>query len=141
MQPAPSGTEPAHADYTRTDATDEIANTELLRRPKHKANFTASYQANDALGLSASVVYVGPWMDFDRQGLWFPARDFQGYTVVNIAANYVVNQQVTVFGRVDNLFDVKYVNPLNFSTNSVVYEPGVTLKLGATMRVGGGCDQ
>ncbi|HWK96634.1 MAG TPA: TonB-dependent receptor [Pseudolabrys sp.] len=108
-----------HADYTRTDATDEIANTELLRRPKHKANFTASYQANDALGLSASVVYVGPWMDFDRQGLWFPARDFQGYTVVNIAANYVVNKQVTVFGRVDNLFDKRYEVPVGWKAPGV----------------------
>lgn len=108
-----------HADYTRTDATDEIANTELLRRPKHKANFTASYQASDALGLSASVVYVGPWMDFDRQGLWFTARDFQGYTVVNIAANYEVNKQVTVFGRVDNLFDKRYEVPVGWKAPGV----------------------
>lgn len=108
-----------HADYTRTDATDEIANTELLRRPKHKANFTAQYQASDALGLSASLVYVGPWMDFDRQGLWFPARDFQGYTVVNIAANYEVNKQVTVFGRVDNLFDKRYEVPVGWKAPGV----------------------
>ena len=108
-----------HADYTRTDATDEIANTELLRRPKHKANFTASYQASDALGLSASVVYVGPWMDFDRQGLWLTPRDFQGYTVVNIAANYEVNKQVTVFGRVDNLFDKRYEVPVGWKAPGV----------------------
>ena len=108
-----------HADYTRTDATDEIANTELLRRPKHKANFTASYQASDALGLSASVVYVGPWMDFDRQGLWFTPRDFQGYTVVNIAASYAVNDKVTVFGRVDNLFDKRYEVPVGWNAPGV----------------------
>lgn len=108
-----------HADYTRTDATDEIANTELVRRPKHKANFTTAYQATDALGLSASVVYVGPWMDFDRQGLWFTARDFQGYTVVNIAANYEVNKQVTVFGRVDNLFDKRYEVPVGWKAPGV----------------------
>jgi len=108
-----------HADYTRTDATDEIANTELLRRPRHKANFTASYQASDALGLSASVVYVGPWMDFDRQGLWFPARDVQGYTVVNIAANYVVNNQISIFGRVDNLFDKRYEVPVGWNAPGV----------------------
>lgn len=107
------------ADYTRTDATDEIANTELLRRPKHKANVTTSYQASDALGLSASVVYVGPWMDFDRQGLWFTARDFQGYTVVNVAANYEVNKQVTVFGRVDNLFDKRYEVPVGWKAPGV----------------------
>ncbi|WP_168192798.1 TonB-dependent receptor plug domain-containing protein [Undibacter mobilis] len=108
-----------HADYTRTDATNVIANTELLRRPKHKANFSASYQATEALGLSASVLYVGPWMDFDRQGLWTTARDFQGYTVVNIAANYAVNKQVTVFGRVDNLFDKRYEVPVGWKAPGV----------------------
>ncbi len=59
------------------------------------------------------------------------------YTLVNAFASYQANDNLKVDFRVDNLFDVKYVNPLNFSTNSVVYEPGVTLKLGATMRFGG----
>lgn len=117
------------ADYTRTDATDEIANTELLRRPKHKANFTASYQASNALGLSATVVYVGPWMDFDRQGLWFTPRDFQGYTVVNVAANYVVNDRVTVFGRVDNLFDKRYEVPVGWLAPGVGVFGGVKIAM------------
>ncbi|MFC3207947.1 TonB-dependent hemoglobin/transferrin/lactoferrin family receptor [Aquamicrobium soli] len=62
------------------------------------------------------------------------ARD---YTLVNAFAAYQANDNLKVDFRVDNLFDVKYLNPLNFSTNSVVYEPGVTFKLGATMRFGG----
>ncbi|MDO8876229.1 MAG: TonB-dependent receptor, partial [Pseudolabrys sp.] len=37
-----------------------------------------------------------------------------GYTVVNLAANYVVNPNVTVFGRVDNLFDKQYENPVGW---------------------------
>ncbi|SIT53511.1 hypothetical protein BQ8794_120030 [Mesorhizobium prunaredense] len=36
-----------------------------------------------------------------------------------------------------SLFDVKYTNPLNAPATVVVYEPGVTLKLAATMRFGG----
>ncbi|WP_352778594.1 TonB-dependent receptor [Mesorhizobium sp. M0571] len=59
------------------------------------------------------------------------------YTLVNAFASYQATDNFKVDFRADNLFDVKYANPLNASTTSVVYEPGVTLKLAATMRFGG----
>ncbi|TIP82363.1 MAG: TonB-dependent hemoglobin/transferrin/lactoferrin family receptor [Mesorhizobium sp.] len=62
------------------------------------------------------------------------ARD---YTLVNVFASYQATDNLKVDFRADNLFDVKYTNPLNASATSVVYEPGVTLKLAATMRFGG----
>ncbi|RWK43064.1 MAG: TonB-dependent hemoglobin/transferrin/lactoferrin family receptor [Mesorhizobium sp.] len=62
------------------------------------------------------------------------ARD---YTLVNVFASYQATDNFKVDFRADNLFDVKYTNPLNAPATSVVYEPGVTLKLAATMRFGG----
>ncbi|CCV07478.1 TonB-dependent heme/hemoglobin receptor family protein [Mesorhizobium metallidurans STM 2683] len=62
------------------------------------------------------------------------ARD---YTLVNAFASYQATDNFKVDFRADNLFDVKYANPLNGSTTVAVYEPGVTLKLAATMRFGG----
>ncbi|RWI27843.1 TonB-dependent hemoglobin/transferrin/lactoferrin family receptor [Mesorhizobium sp.] len=62
------------------------------------------------------------------------ARD---YTLVNAFASYQATDNLKVDFRADNLFDVKYTNPLNAPATSVVYEPGVTLKLAATMRFGG----
>lgn len=59
------------------------------------------------------------------------------YTLVNVFASYRATDNLKVYFRADNLFDVKYTNPLNASATSVVYEPGVTLKLAATMRFGG----
>lgn len=103
-----------HADYTRTDATDETTHSQLLRRPKHKADFSVYYQPTEAFGVSATVVYVGPWDDFDRQGLLTAPQTTPGYTVVNLAANYVINPQVTLFGRVDNLFDKRYEVPVGW---------------------------
>jgi outer membrane receptor protein involved in Fe transport len=37
-----------------------------------------------------------------------------GYTIVNLAANYEVNEHFSAFGRIDNLFDVRYQNPTGF---------------------------
>jgi vitamin B12 transporter len=34
--------------------------------------------------------------------------------VVNVAADYAVTDQLKVFGRVDNLFNVHYQNPTGF---------------------------
>ncbi|TPM34831.1 TonB-dependent hemoglobin/transferrin/lactoferrin family receptor [Mesorhizobium sp. B2-3-5] len=59
------------------------------------------------------------------------------YTLVNAFASYQATDALKVDFRADNLFDVKYANPLNGSTTVAVYEPGITLKLAATMRFGG----
>ncbi|OQM77522.1 ligand-gated channel [Pseudaminobacter manganicus] len=59
------------------------------------------------------------------------------YTLVNAFAQYNVNDNLKVDFRVDNLFDVTYVNALSDPSTGVLYEPGITLKLGATMRFGG----
>ncbi|KAA3449254.1 TonB-dependent receptor [Mesorhizobium sp. SARCC-RB16n] len=59
------------------------------------------------------------------------------YTLVNAFASYQATDNLKVDFRADNLFDVKYANPLNGSTTIAVYEPGITLKLAATMRFGG----
>ncbi|WP_184873650.1 TonB-dependent hemoglobin/transferrin/lactoferrin family receptor [Mesorhizobium sangaii] len=61
----------------------------------------------------------------------------KNYTLVNAFASYQATDNLKVDFRADNLFDVKYANPLNGSTTVAVYEPGITLKLAATMRFGG----
>ncbi|RWC61230.1 TonB-dependent hemoglobin/transferrin/lactoferrin family receptor [Mesorhizobium sp.] len=61
----------------------------------------------------------------------------KNYTLVNAFASYQATDSLKIDFRADNLFDVKYANPLNGSTTVAVYEPGVTLKLAATMRFGG----
>ena len=98
-------------DYTRTTAKDATTGIELTRRPRDKVSGNIVWSANDALTLSTTVIYVGPWKDFDRAGALFTPGDAPGYTVVNLAANYVVDKNVTVFGRVDNLFNKQYEDP------------------------------
>ena len=100
------------ADYTYTIARDLDTGQELLRRPKDKASFTAFWQATDQLKLSGTVNYVGSWADHDRAT--FAAITAPGYTTVNIAANYAATDRITLFGRIDNLFNVKYEDPSGF---------------------------
>jgi vitamin B12 transporter len=68
------------------------------------------WQPIDKLTLSATALWVGSRIDVDRAFV-DPMPISQSYSIVNIAANYAVNPQLTVFGRIDNLFDKKYEDP------------------------------
>ncbi len=61
------------------------------------------------------------------------ARD---YTLVNAFANYKFNENFRLDMRVDNLTDVRYINPLNASTTRPLYEPGMSFKIALSQRFG-----
>jgi vitamin B12 transporter len=100
-------------DYTFTIARDEITGLELLRRPRNKLSMQAAWKPVPKLSLSTTLVFVGSFIDGNRdfsiQRLKAP-----GYTLVNLAANYEVNENFSAFGRIDNLFNVRYQNPTGF---------------------------
>ncbi|MEX0752280.1 MAG: TonB-dependent receptor [Xanthobacteraceae bacterium] len=101
-------------DYTRTSAINEVTGARLTRRPKHKASASAIWNPVDPLTLSATVLYVGSWLDVDRFGTALSPFPADQYTLVNLAGSYDVNPNVSLFGRIDNLFDYGYQNPVGF---------------------------
>jgi len=104
------------ADYTYTRAVDERTRLDLQRRPRHKGSFTVLWKPYEPLLLSATVLSVSDWIDnYDRNNPNpAPNGKAPGYTVVNLAANYKVDKNVDLFARVDNLFNLRYENPLGF---------------------------
>jgi vitamin B12 transporter len=101
------------ADYTFTQADDEILNQELLRRPKHKATVSGDWQATEKLSVASSVRYVGRWIDGNRD-FSIARLPAGGYTVADVAVNYALNARLSLFGRVDNLGGRHYENPVGF---------------------------
>ncbi|WP_245973698.1 TonB-dependent receptor plug domain-containing protein [Bosea caraganae] len=101
------------ADYTFTLAKDETAHQELLRRPRHKASVTATWMPIDKLTLSATLIYLGERMDGNRDFSISRLRA-PGAAIVNLAADYKLSDKLTLFGRVDNLFDKRYENPVGY---------------------------
>lgn len=101
------------ADHSFTLAKDETARQELLLRPRHKASVTASWTPIEKLSLSATLIYVGDRVDGNRD---FSISRMRAPSagIVNIAAEYKATEKLTVFGRVDNLFDKRYENPVGF---------------------------
>jgi vitamin B12 transporter len=100
-------------DYTYTEAEDDVLNQELLRRPRNKWTLDARWQATRQLSLDLNLLSVSSWIDGNRQ-FTIPRLTAPGYTTADLAAEYAVTAQVTVYGRVTNLADARYENPVGF---------------------------
>ncbi len=112
------------ADYTFTRTVDATTGLELLRRPKEKWSANVIWNPIDPLTLSATVLHTGSFIDANRD-FSIPRLLAPAYTVVNVAADYAVTDQVKVFGRVDNLFNVHYQNPTGFLQPSLGVYGGI----------------
>ncbi len=105
-------------DYTYTQATDEVLQEELLRRPKHKASLNTEWHATSRLSLNAAVLSVSSWIDGNRD-FSIPRLTAPGYTIVNLAAGYELTPHWSLTARVDNLFNRHYEDPVGFLQPSV----------------------
>jgi vitamin B12 transporter len=124
----PVGQLTLRVDYTYTQATDDVLQQELLRRPRHKGTLNATWQATDALLFNVNVLALSGWVDGNRD-FSIPRLDAPGYTTVNLAAAFDVTRALTVFGRVDNLFDRHYQNPVGFLQPALGVFAGIRAKL------------
>ena len=94
-------------DYTFTIAKDDILDQELLRRPKNKASLDAKWQITEKAVLSATLLYVGPWVDVNRAGTVTGLTGNQ-YTLVNLAGSYDLGNGLSAYARINNLLDRHY---------------------------------
>lgn len=116
------------ADYTYTFARDDIAGQELLRRPKDKVSVAATWRASRRLQLAGSVLYVGSWIDGNRD-FSIPRLRASPYSTVNLAASYEIAHGLTLFARIDNALDRRYQNPVGFDKPGIGAFGGVKVAL------------
>ena len=74
------------------------------------------------LSLNATLLSVSSWIDGNRD-FSIPRLTAPGYTTVDLAASYDVTSHWTVFGRITNLFDRHYENPVGFMQPTVARSP------------------
>jgi vitamin B12 transporter len=115
-------------DYTYTQAEDDVLEQPLLRRPKHRGSFGATWWATRAWQWNLDVLAVGNWVDVSRDGLT-SGLSAPGYTTVNLATSYDLTPRVALFARVDNLLDRHYENPIGFLQPSIGVYAGLKVRL------------
>ena len=116
------------AAYTLLDAEDRTpggANRgkDLSRRPEHALTATAQWQATDAVSLAADLRVVSD--SFDDAGNFVPLG---GYEVATLRASWNASEEVTLFGRIENLWDETYQTAAGYAT------PGRGAHVGARAR-------
>ena len=119
------------ANYTWLVAQDDQTDSQLLRRPKHSANFNATYRPPwlRKLTTNLNIHYRGTSVD-DNFGT-FPAQrvGLPSAVLVNVAASYEVVKGVKLFGRVTNLTDNKYQEVFGTGTAGRAFFGGVRVSL------------
>jgi vitamin B12 transporter len=122
----PISTLTLRVDYTYTEATDEILQQELLRRPKQKASLNSNWRPTPRWSVDTTLLYVGRWADISRDGS--EQVDAPGYTTIDAATGYDLTDHWTIFGRVNNLLDRHYENPIGFLQPSIGVFAGIKAK-------------
>ncbi|MFQ2086683.1 TonB-dependent receptor domain-containing protein [Aeromonas veronii] len=106
-------------DYTRAKDKNEN-DQQLLRRAKHKGAWLTSFTTGQ-MTWSTEVLYVGERLDVGDVEL-------SPYTLVNLGATYAATNQLTLGGRIDNLFDRNYEVAKGYAS------PGTEFKVTADYR-------
>ena len=116
------------ADYTYTEAEDADLHEELVRRPKNKISGEASWQASQALNLDARLLYLGTWIDGSRD-FSVPRLNAHPYWTADLAASYALTENLAVMGRVSNLLDKSYEDPVGFLQPGRAFYAGLKVNL------------
>ncbi len=126
----PTQTIDLRADYTYTVARNDNTGSALLRRPRNKASLDATWQPVDALTLTTEIIYVSTWLDATRDNPTIFTAQAAPYTLVNITAEYRLTANAILFGRVDNLLDRHYQEPIGFLQPSLGIFAGIRVAWG-----------
>jgi vitamin B12 transporter len=110
---APSDAFTLKATYTRTIAEDDATGQQLRRRPKNKAHLDATWHPTERLSLSTTLLYVGSWIDANRDASIL-RLEAHPYFLVGLGAHYRIGDGFTLFARVTNLFNRQYEHPVGF---------------------------
>jgi len=114
-------------DYTYTDAEDDDSGERLLRRPKHKLDLDVEFRPLSRASLNLAVNYVSDYKDISRESSGI--IDGDDYAVLDVAADYQLNKQWRLFGRVENATDEHYEPADGFQASDRGLFAGAELKL------------
>jgi len=128
---APTDNLTVNATYTYTEAENKTTGAQLIRIPKDRATLSVAYDINVRTRVNAMVLYVGEREDRYFDSTMFTSLDVKAdaYTVVNLAANFDLTDNVTLFGRVDNVFDEAYEEVYGYGTAGISGYGGVKVAL------------
>jgi len=95
---------------------------EIAQAPRTLLNARLFYKPNAVHGLTvmAEMEYTSKWWMDDTH----ESGEYDGYTIGNLKADYIVNKQLSLFGKVTNITDKRYATTAKYAWGSYSYTPG-----------------
>lgn len=112
------------ASYTYTIAENETTDRWLARRPRHMASLAADWTPIDGLDVMGVLRGYGKQLDST-----FSNRVNNAFIVADMNAAYAVTDNLSVYGRVENLFNADYEEVRGFNTPGRAVFAGVKVKM------------
>jgi vitamin B12 transporter len=97
---------------------------DLARRPRDSASMSADYRFPFGLALGATVLMVGDSFDNAANTV-----RLDGYALTDIRAELPLGDRLSLYGRVENLFDVDYRTVANYGSIGRAAYGGIRVKL------------
>lgn len=102
------------ANYSWTDTLNRSEGTanfgnRLARRPEHTLNALVDVVASDRLSFGATLTHVGP--SFDNAA---NTARLEGYVLADLRAAFRLTDALSLYGRIENLFEARYETARNF---------------------------
>lgn len=117
------------AAYTYLKA-DENGVVEV-RRPKHIGSINATvYSADERFSFTSTVRYNGRQNDvaFTNPSFIPVNVSLQEYVLVNLSTEYRIRPNISLFGRIENLFDEHYEEVFSYATTGRAAYAGVRVR-------------
>jgi vitamin B12 transporter len=115
-----------NSNYTFTQVDEAL--DRLI--PKHKLNSSLDYKVSDRLFWNVSYQYIDARKDafFDGNTYATNQVNLGSYQLVNTLARYeIIKNRCSVFGSVQNIFNVDFVENIGYSTLGRNFKFGITL--------------
>ncbi|MCD2317477.1 TonB-dependent receptor [Sphingomonas sp. IC-11] len=116
-----------NASYSHIDSENRSAGlvgNELARRPADSVSVSADYRFPFGLALGATVLTLGDSFDDAANRV-----RLDGYTLTNLRAELPLNDRLSIYGRVENVFDADYRVVANYGTIGRAAYGGLRVKL------------
>jgi vitamin B12 transporter len=112
-------------NYTYTD-TREPNGTVEIRRPRHEVGLSATLDTYNGRGtVTVNVRHVSGLFDNEFFGAFRTDVKMPAFTTVDLATTYQLNDNVELYGRIENLFDEDYQEVLGFATRGATAYVGL----------------
>jgi vitamin B12 transporter len=112
--------------YTYTQSRNNATGMAMEETPAHLASLRINYAPEEVEGLQTWVKVKAVSKTYDNSES--PRNHVGGYAVWDLGAEYEIDSNFAVYGRVENLFDKNYGEMYNFNNAGIGASTGLRLK-------------